>query len=145
MTNAEKFKEVFGINTIPLDFWDKEYKETFKPQTLKPLVALPNGVWIPVSDALPKENEYCLCCDKDGYMAIGLISECSKDWCFDDEKFDTDVIAWMPLPESYKAESEDEQTEKSCNNCAMQYSCVGLIYGNYWCWKPKTNTYESEE
>lgn len=38
-------------------------------------------------------------------------------------------------------ESEDKQTEKSCDNCAMQYSCVGLIYGNYWCWKPK----ESEE
>ena len=38
-------------------------------------------------------------------------------------------------------ESEDKQTEKSCNNCAMRYSCVGLIYGNYWCWKPR----ESEE
>lgn len=35
MTNAEKFKEVFGINTIPFDFWDKEYKETFKPENFK--------------------------------------------------------------------------------------------------------------
>ena len=113
---------------------------------------LPNGAWIPVSERLPKEDDYCLCCDKDGYMAIGCIKNwsirrldgtryCGKDWSFDDDKIDIDVIAWMPLPEPYKVESKDEQTEKSCNNCAMQYSCVGLIYGNYWCWKPK----ESEE
>lgn len=37
---------------------------------------------------------------------------------------------------------KDKQAEKkSCDNCAMQYSCVGLVYGNYWCWRPK----ESEE
>lgn len=26
VTNRMKFREVFGINTIPLDWWDKPYK-----------------------------------------------------------------------------------------------------------------------
>lgn len=37
--------------------------------------------------------------------------------------------------------SGNKQTEKSCNNCAMEYKCLGtLFYGEYWCWKPKTST-----
>lgn len=62
--------------------------------------------WIPVSEKLPDENVYCLCCDEEGYMAIGCISKWSKQWSFDDPEIDIDVIAWMPLPKPYKAESE---------------------------------------
>jgi len=66
----------------------------------------PQTRWIPVSEKLPDEKDYCLCCDKDGYITIGFVSKWSKQWCFDDPEVDIDVIAWMPLPEPYKAESE---------------------------------------
>ena len=69
----------------------------------------PQTRWIPVSEKLPDEKDYCLCCDKDGYITIGFVSKWSKQWCFDDPEVDIDVIAWMPLPEPYKAESEDEK------------------------------------
>jgi len=64
------------------------------------------GRWIPVSKRLPEESYYCLCCDKDGYMTIGSINKYSKEWCFEDDEVDIDVVAWTPLPEPYKAESE---------------------------------------
>ena len=63
--------------------------------------------WIPVSERLPEGADYCLCCDKDGHMAIGRMSNWSSYWCFDDDNTDIDVIAWMPLPEPYKAEGSD--------------------------------------
>lgn len=63
--------------------------------------------WIPVSERLPEKSDYCLCCDKDGYMIIGWIPKWSKEWCFDDDEVDMDVVAWMPLPQPYKAESEE--------------------------------------
>ena len=62
--------------------------------------------WIPVSEGLPEEKDYCLCCDKDGYMTIGFVSIGSKEWCFDDDEIDIDVVAWMPLPKPYQAERE---------------------------------------
>lgn len=66
------------------------------------------GRWIPVSERLPEESSnYCLCCDKNGYMAIGFISKYSKEWVFDDDEAYMKVVAWMPLPEPYKAESEE--------------------------------------
>ena len=64
--------------------------------------------WIPVSERLPEESDYVLCCDKDGYMTIGYVSKYSKEWCFDDDEIDIDVVAWMTLPEPYKAESGDK-------------------------------------
>lgn len=67
-----------------------------------------SGKWIPVSERLPEDSNYYLCCGKDGYMIIGWISKWSKEWCFDDDEFDMDVVAWMPLPQPYKAESEEE-------------------------------------
>ena len=62
---------------------------------------LPNGGWIPVSERLPEENYYCLCCDKDGYITIGFVPKYSKDWWFEDDEIDIDVVAWMPLPGPY--------------------------------------------
>ena len=65
--------------------------------------------WIPVSERLPEENDHCLCCDEDGYMTIGYVLKWSKEWCFDDDDIDLDVVAWMPLPTPYKAESEGKE------------------------------------
>lgn len=66
--------------------------------------------WIPVSEQLPEETDDYLCCDEDGYIAIGFFSTSRKEWCFN-EKIDN-VIAWMPLPKPYRTNKE----EKQCTN-----------------------------
>ena len=61
--------------------------------------------WIPVSERLPKPYEQVLRTVKSFgwnstshvYVDIGLICPIDKD-----------VIAWMPLPKPYKAESEEK-------------------------------------
>lgn len=72
--------------------------------------------WIPVSERLPETNgrylayivnkhddklKYIMTCEyslADGYW----------NWFPDDECASDNVIAWMPLPEPYKAESGDK-------------------------------------
>lgn len=83
---------------------DKQHYEA-KQMAIK---VLEQTTWIPVSERLPEDSNYYFCCDKDGYMIIGRISKWSKEWCFDDDEVDMDVVAWMPLPQPYKAESEEE-------------------------------------
>ena len=83
--------------------------------------------WIPVSERLPEERKKCLVTFRGGYVGImcyasDLYGVDEYDFC--DEKgmagwFDydrelghysrDDVIAWMPLPEPYKAESEVQE------------------------------------
>ena len=73
--------------------------------------------WIPVSERLPKEYGEYICTMSNGYVQEcgfvpsgekGLVtgwSTCEADGF---KKLDyQDVIAWMPLPEPYKAESEE--------------------------------------
>ena len=55
--------------------------------------------WIPVSERLPEEHGEYLVTDKYGRVTSGLWIGNAKRW--------KDVIAWMPLPEPYKAESEE--------------------------------------
>ena len=66
--------------------------------------------WIPCSCKLPKLDTSVLCWLWDDYY-IGILSGDSnvKYWHFDDFDLDegddfNDVIAWMPLPDKYKAE-----------------------------------------
>lgn len=61
------------------------------------------GEWIPVSERLPEKNTkvYLACCD-DGY--ISSIMYDSGRWLIND----TNIIAWMPLPEPYKVEKGGE-------------------------------------
>lgn len=68
--------------------------------------------WIPVSEKLPMEFEtIILSTDKDEVFIadyLGKMNDGSD--CFDDNdgmEWEGDVIAWMPLPEPYKAESEE--------------------------------------
>lgn len=68
--------------------------------------------WIPVSERLPEENGQYLVTVKNltGYEQLyNNVFECEffeKDWIFKGWK-DNKVIAWMPLPQPYKAESEE--------------------------------------
>ena len=65
--------------------------------------------WIPVSERLPEDGEEVLCFLGSEEMAV-LFRR--NDWGQDewvDGGFATgsyDVVAWMPLPKPYKAESE---------------------------------------
>ena len=67
--------------------------------------------WIPVSERVPEDGEEVLCFLGSEEMAVLFLR---NDWGQDewvDVRFATesyDVVAWMPLPEPYKAESEVE-------------------------------------
>ena len=64
--------------------------------------------WIPVSEKLPKECDGRILVSKeDGQVTTGLYSEFSNVWYIGDMcgVGGCKVIAWMPLPESYKGEA----------------------------------------
>ena len=72
--------------------------------------------WIPVSEKLPEENEYIgdvckyyLIQDEYGDMHVAHLS--NVGWIPMDslKAIGCEVIAYMPLPQPYKAESEDEE------------------------------------
>lgn len=70
--------------------------------------------WIPVSERLPETEERVLTLLDDGFVMIGHYIDWKDGtpitWVLDgqeDYNVDTDdTIAWMPLPKSYKEESE---------------------------------------
>ena len=80
------------------------------------------GHWIPVSERLPKEDESVLltiCANSSLYgfnknfikVMCGSYSPCEdkRDWIVNGIRYYIDnVIAWMPLPEPYKAELKGE-------------------------------------
>lgn len=68
--------------------------------------------WIPVSERMPEEYADVICCTNKGevFMATYLGKMNDGVNCFDDDNgmmWEGNVIAWMPLPRAYKAESED--------------------------------------
>ena len=79
--------------------------------------------WIPVRDKLPETGgygHYFLCCLENGVIRIlgysnVLTTCCPKGFYYEKENGTTwrqdinPVIAWMPLPEPYKSESEDKE------------------------------------
>ena len=62
------------------------------------------GEWIPVSERLPeKDGQYLVTYDREDEIKVNISY-------FDRHGFWIgDVIAWQPLPEPYKAESEDKE------------------------------------
>lgn len=76
--------------------------------------ALPKTKWIPVSRKLPKNDDFVIVSIKDTcgdtsfvYSDFGWYFNRADCWIVDAQER-TDVIAWMPLPEPYKAESEEQ-------------------------------------
>ena len=63
----------------------------------------PKQRWIPVSERLPsgKTEDYLACCS-DGYISTIMYDAHNGRWLI----AGTEVVAWMPLPEPYKTESE---------------------------------------
>lgn len=77
----------------------------------KAIEAVEQTMWIPVSERLPKDGQIVLFCDIDDDIMVGYHvkgrpdTHFTQDGTFEDMK---NVKAWMPLPEPYEAESEEE-------------------------------------
>ena len=73
----------------------------------------PKAEWIPVSERLPETDGIFLTYIENPYdNQLSYIMICDyihQIWCPVDETASSNVIAWMPLPEPYKAESEEEE------------------------------------
>lgn len=62
-----------------------------------------------IYEHLPDDGQEVLTCSRYGRIAIDTF-ENDNDGCYFEENGDMDgIIAWMPLPEPYKAESEDKK------------------------------------
>ena len=72
--------------------------------------ALEQTRWISVSEKLPASDEDVLITNGIG-IYVGWIDATDKGWRVDSEMdyFMNDIVAWQPLPEPYKAESEDNE------------------------------------
>jgi hypothetical protein len=66
------------------------------------------GGWIPCSERLPETEEDFLCIDADEEYEVGCYNPRLKHFFFNSCSLIGKPIAWMPLPEPYK-----EQTERS--------------------------------
>ena len=58
--------------------------------------------WIPVSEKFPEDGTYLICTD-DGYIAT-IMYDRSMGWLLS-----ANIIAYMPLQQPYKAESDGEE------------------------------------
>lgn len=67
--------------------------------------------WIPVSEKLPEESITVIGITRfDDIYKTELYDDCGeKKWCADGD-FDVPIVAWMPLPPPYKAESKEGGT-----------------------------------
>lgn len=85
----------------------------FEWQILK-LVTLPSVAptqrWIPVSERLPEESITVIGTTKlDDIYKTELYDDCGEKKWYANGNFDVPIVAWMPLPNPYKAEMESEE------------------------------------
>ena len=68
------------------------------------------GWWIPISEELPQKNVEVLATTEWGAVTIAEMYS-ANDWFIHEGATNAKtngIVAWMPLPEPYKAESEDK-------------------------------------
>lgn len=106
----EELKEVITWLAITINKEEMyERKERRKRAIEAALIALEETRWIPVSEKLPEKNgNYLVTVEaNDGTASIKfqMVDHYGPKWLHDEKT--RKVIAWMPLPESYNAESEE--------------------------------------
>ena len=112
-------KEVYDIITrlfTSIEMTNETYKNIMQLVKELPSVTPQQTRWIPVSEQLPKENEYIgnVCkyyLIQDEYEDMHVAHLSNVGWIPMDslKAIGNEVIAWRELPQSYKAESEGEE------------------------------------
>ena len=119
ISKSDVFEILGNLMSIPYDF-DRQINEKDVSESMDEIRTLPSVTlarkkeeWISCDEKLPKPNEladnvrkYYLIQDEYGDMHVA--SYLRNGWISIDSFYtlEDDVIAWMPLPEPYKAESE---------------------------------------
>ena len=101
-----------AINCATLN--EFRYKIVEDIKTLPSVTPKEKTGWIPVSERLPEERSSVLVyCPRNDNIFLAYLKQ-GKWYIFSlycDESIDEPIVAWMPLPEAYKAESEDKEIE----------------------------------
>ena len=87
---------------------NRENHKLWKFITELPSVTTPTTKWIPVSERLPEENKDVLIDIKEGEEHTFFVTRLVDVTYWIHLGRDVNVVAWMPLPEPYKVESEGE-------------------------------------
>ena len=118
ISKASVFEILGNSMSIPYDF-DRQLNEKDVSESMDEIKALPSVIptrkkeeWISCDEKLPKPNEladnvrkYYLIQDEYGDMCVARYTK--KGWHpIESLFFLDDVVAWIPLPEPYKAETE---------------------------------------
>ena len=107
LEKAIKYQEEMSRERYLNDGSHKQYAEWLKE--LKEFREKREREWTPVREELPELEKYVLCQCRAGIVEILRWTE--YGW-YDDEEchyMQSFVVAWMPLPEPYKAESEEDE------------------------------------
>ena len=93
----ERFIHELGIKDEPYNYGEMALSVQNVPSVEN------KGEWIPVSERLPEKNDvYLVAVEALGYPrrdVDGFIGQTPRKW----EHYGDKVVAWMPLPEPYKA------------------------------------------
>jgi len=117
MTNADKFKDIFGLYATEL--WSMPEKDFLKwlNSEVSNYSEFPNN-WIPCTREYPTPWELVWTTDKHGNVEVCQLSHKDSDWYDADEKWvysNDNIIAWMPyeIPDPYQPK---EKKSLSCND-----------------------------
>ena len=106
MTNAEAIEMIQNDIKLHHDYLSGKYRKALK----KAIKALEAQEWILCSERLPKYEEEVIVSVRDDsgdstldYSSCGWYACAGDFWVVDNEP-NPYVIAWMPLPEPYRAE-----------------------------------------
>lgn len=92
-------------------YFGTEKHNVFVAESVKKREA--QGKWIPCSERLPENNIDVLISDNVGHVEIGRYIKGLwfdydiNEYGIQDENFDLEVVAWMPLPEPYCSMEEN--------------------------------------